>query len=226
MDTPCPTRGVSIRLEKMKASQKAHLATDHHPVREIEARVEVFETGRGFSLRVLADRKRRVRTLARIQLKPSHEIVSIAQNALKQRDGRDGIEVCRMPLITTPLAAVQTPQSALTADVVAAGPLISSYGEARTSVTQLESELKSQAQSLREIDGRAAVVHGLLSRFALLEEHYESDIARLTAIEEIHLRLLRRHTVQSQGAVQRFVFDPDSGRPGFGTDFRCPHTGW
>jgi hypothetical protein len=61
---------------------------------------------------------------------------------------------------------------------------ISSYGEARTSVTQLESELKSQAQSLRELDERAAVVHGLLSRFALLEEHYDSDIARLTAIEE------------------------------------------
>ncbi len=61
---------------------------------------------------------------------------------------------------------------------------ISSYGEARSSVTQLEVELKTQAQVLREIDERGAIVDGLLSRFALLDEHYASDFKRLAAIEE------------------------------------------
>lgn len=61
---------------------------------------------------------------------------------------------------------------------------IASYGEARSSVTQLEVERKSQAQVLREIDERGAIVDGLLSRFELLDEHYASDINRLAAIEE------------------------------------------
>jgi hypothetical protein len=61
---------------------------------------------------------------------------------------------------------------------------IASYGEARSSVTELEVDLKSQAQVLREIDERGAIVDGLLSRFELLDEHYGSDINRLAAIEE------------------------------------------
>lgn len=59
-----------------------------------------------------------------------------------------------------------------------------SYGEARLNVTQLETELKTRAQILRDVDERGAVVDGLLSRFALLDAHYASDIARLAAIEE------------------------------------------
>jgi len=66
---------------------------------------------------------------------------------------------------------------------------ITSYGEARSSVTQLEVELKSQALVLREIDERGAIVDGLLSRFELLDEHYNSDIARLAAIEETGILL-------------------------------------
>jgi hypothetical protein len=97
------------------------LATVRYPVLEIEARVEPFENGRGFTLRALAVRKPRLRVLARIELKPSYEIARITQNVLTQRDGD---ETDRMQLITTPLLAVQTQQSALTADVVAAGPLI------------------------------------------------------------------------------------------------------
>lgn len=61
---------------------------------------------------------------------------------------------------------------------------IASYGEARSSVTQLEVELKSYSQVLRDIDERGAIVDGLLSRFELLDEHYGSDINRLAAIEE------------------------------------------
>src|SRR4029077_13993921 len=40
------------------------------------------------------------------------------------------------------------------------------------------------AQTIRDIDEREAVVDGLIIRFGLLDSHYSSDIARLTAIEE------------------------------------------
>jgi hypothetical protein len=61
---------------------------------------------------------------------------------------------------------------------------MASYEDARLNVTQLETELKTRAQMLRDIDERDAVVEGLLSRFTLLDAHYTSDIARLAAIEE------------------------------------------
>ena len=58
------------------------------------------------------------------------------------------------------------------------------YDEVRLSVAGLESDLKDQALGLREIQARLAVVEGLRSRFELLDAHYDSDIKRLSVIEE------------------------------------------
>jgi hypothetical protein len=66
---------------------------------------------------------------------------------------------------------------------------MASYEEARLNVTHLETELKSKAQTLRDIDEREAVVEGLLSRFTLLDAHYASDVARLATIEETGILL-------------------------------------
>lgn len=58
------------------------------------------------------------------------------------------------------------------------------YEDARESLVDLEVELGDLDSELRKIKGREAVVHGLLNRFKLLSDHYDSNIDRLSLISE------------------------------------------
>ncbi|MEY2487122.1 MAG: hypothetical protein QOH39_2770 [Verrucomicrobiota bacterium] len=61
---------------------------------------------------------------------------------------------------------------------------LSEYEASRTSVADLEDDFRNHASELRQIQSRSSIVDGLIKRFELLKSHYDSNIARLTAIEE------------------------------------------
>lgn len=66
---------------------------------------------------------------------------------------------------------------------------LTDYDVARQSTVELEAKLAQLGNELRELQSRAGVIEGLRQRFDLLDEHYQSDVKRLEAIEETGLLL-------------------------------------
>jgi hypothetical protein len=62
--------------------------------------------------------------------------------------------------------------------------LLNDYESSRVELVDLERELATRSRVLREAESRLVVVEGLTRRFELLDRHYESDIERLSAVEE------------------------------------------
>ena len=62
--------------------------------------------------------------------------------------------------------------------------LLKAYEESRVELVALEGQLASRSRVLRQAESRLLVIEGLTGRFALLDRHYESDIDRLSAVEE------------------------------------------
>lgn len=62
--------------------------------------------------------------------------------------------------------------------------VLAEYESVRLGLGGLERELADAIKEGREISSRMVVVEGLIGRFELLNRHYDSDIARLQAIEE------------------------------------------
>lgn len=60
----------------------------------------------------------------------------------------------------------------------------SGFDDSRISLVDLEGQLERLNGVARQTQGRASVVSGLLSRFDLLDEHYETNIKRLSLIAE------------------------------------------
>lgn len=61
---------------------------------------------------------------------------------------------------------------------------LAEYERARLSVTELEGILQENSRTLRSAQTRMVVVEGLIKRFQLLDDHYDSNINRLAVIEE------------------------------------------
>jgi hypothetical protein len=62
---------------------------------------------------------------------------------------------------------------------------LAEYENVRLGLTELERELADSIKQGREISSRLVVVDGLVRRFELLNRHYDSDVSRLKAIEEV-----------------------------------------
>ena len=67
--------------------------------------------------------------------------------------------------------------------------LLKTYESSRVELVELESEVATRTRALRDAESRLVVVEGLTRRFELLGCHYESDIERLSAIEEAGVML-------------------------------------
>lgn len=62
---------------------------------------------------------------------------------------------------------------------------LAEYENVRVGLSELERELADSIREGREISSRLLVVDGLVRRFELLNRHYDSDVSRLKAIEEV-----------------------------------------
>lgn len=62
--------------------------------------------------------------------------------------------------------------------------LLRDYEASRVELVARERERADLGRSLRDAESRITVIEGLIARFQLLDHHYETDIARLEAIQE------------------------------------------
>ena len=71
----------------------------------------------------------------------------------------------------------------------ARGDLLKAYESSRVELVALEREVATRNRALNEAASRSVVAEGLSKRFELLDRHYESDIERLSAVEEAGVML-------------------------------------
>jgi hypothetical protein len=67
--------------------------------------------------------------------------------------------------------------------------LLNTYESSRIELVELENALAKRSRLLHDAESRLIVIEGLMRRFELLDHHYESDIERLSAIEEAGVML-------------------------------------
>lgn len=123
-------------------------------------------TGRPAAATILAPRK-----LSQSTGKVQAELLSQLEGRVREELGKLAVEAGD---IEEEVALISESREAL----------LKEYESVRVELVTRERERANLGRLLRDAESRVAVVEGLVARFELLDRHYESDIARLAAIQE------------------------------------------